>query len=177
MRPFPCMVVLGLCGISAWGADSEETAPAPVSAVTKDGVEINPNGRASNDLTQKAPRYYVWYDSSGWHLRTTSEKGTFGRFDGTIKVTSGTIGKMRPIGLETKGTYKDTWKLSEDRTEIEFQLVSSSTFDGFDFSVTGADAQVEYNLNISKKGYPNRIFIGKDGAHPKEVKFQFPGTP
>ena len=132
--------------------------------------------RATN-LTQKAPRYYVWYDSTGWHLRTTSEKGTYGRFDGTISVTGGTIGKLRPIGLESSGTYKDTWKLSEDRTEIEFQLVSSSTFDGFDFSVTGADAQVQYSLNISKKGYPNRIFIGKEGAHPREVKFQFPGTP
>jgi hypothetical protein len=171
------MMVLGLCGVSAWGADSEDTAPAPASAVTKDGVEINPNGRASNDLTQKTPRYYVWYDSSGWHLRTTSEEGTFGRFDGTIRATGGTIGKMRPIGLETKGTYKDVWKLSADRTEIEFELVSSSTFDGFDFTVTGADAQVEFELNISKKGYPSRIFIGKEGAHPKEVKFQFAGTP
>jgi hypothetical protein len=171
------LMAIGLCGVPAWGAEPVAPAPTPTSAVTKDGAEIDPNGRASNDLTQKAPRYYVWYDSTGWHLRTTSEKGTFGRFDGTIKVTGGTIGKMRPIGLETKGTYKDTWKLSEDRTGIEFQLVSSSTFDGFDFSVTGADAQVEFNLNISNKGYPNRIFVGKDGAHPKEVKFPFPGTP
>lgn len=176
-RPFPWLIALALCAPPASAADASALDEKPPRAVTKDGVEIDPNGRASNDLTQKAPRYYVWYDSTGWHLRTTSEKGTFGRFDGTIKVTGGTIGKLRPIGLESKGTYKDTWKLSKDRTEIEFQLVSSSTFDGFDFSVTGADAQVEYNLNISKKGYPNRIFVGKDGAHPKEVKFQFPGTP
>ncbi len=150
---------------------------APEDAVNKDGEPIDPSGRFSNDLIDESPRYFLWHDSSGWHLRTTSSRGTFSRFDGTIRVTDGALAKFRPIGLERRGRNPDKWELSEDRDELTFEIATNSGFDGFDFSVTGDDARVEFDLNIAKKPYRSRIIIGRDGEFPSKTKFSFAASP
>lgn len=152
-------------------------ASATEFAVNKDGEPIDPTGRFSDDLIDDTPRYFLWHDQSGWHVRTTSSRGTFSRYDGTIQVTGGTFAKLRPIGLERRGQNPDKWELNDDRDELTFEIATNSSFDGFDFTVDGSDATVTFDLNISKKGYRSRIIIGRDGVFPSETRFRFPGSP
>jgi hypothetical protein len=156
-------------------ATSEESTAE--FAVTKEGEPIDPTGRFSDDLIDDTPRYFLWHDQSGWHVRTTSSRGTFSRYDGTIRVTDGTFARLRPIGLERRGQNPDKWELNDERDEMTFEIATNSSFDGFDFTIDGTDAALRFDLNISKKGYRNRIIIGRDGVSPSEKTFNFPAAP
>jgi hypothetical protein len=158
-------------------AETANEASATEFAVTKEGEAIDPTGRFSDDLIDDTPRYFLWHDQSGWHVRTTSSRGTFSRYDGTISVEGGTFAKLRPIGLERRGQNPDKWELSDERDEMKFEIATNSSFDGFDFTIDGNDATLSFDLNISKKGYRNRIIIGRDGVSPSEKTFSFPASP
>jgi hypothetical protein len=159
-------VLLGSLGLA-----DDDAATQTGESLSIDGEPLNPRGRYSDTLVRQTPRYYVWQDTEGWHLRTASQRGRLIRFQGTIKVTGGTISKLREVGLERRGSGADTWTVSEDRTQVEFEIATTSSFDGFDFTITGADAQLEFDLSMGKRQFPKRIYIGRDGQHPAETKF------
>lgn len=182
------LLLLSATGLPAWDrqaapaegdvetseTDAESTLP---DAVTKDGEPIDPTGRFSDDLIDDTPRYFLWHDRSGWHVRTTSQRGTFSRYDGTIQLTGGKFARFRPIGLESRGRNPDKWELSESRDQLTFEIATNSSFDGFDFTVDGPDARLTFELNIAQKPYRNRIIIGRDGVSPSEARFSFAASP
>lgn len=140
--------------------------------------DLSPIGKPEQDLVQvNNARYYVWHDSTGWHLRTASR--AVATFSGSIKLDGGTFGKLRTIGFETKGSAADRWGVNPDRTELRFEIVTGGSFDGFDFDVRGSDAQIEFDLKMFKtpQARPGRIYIGRSGTHPKEATFRFPADP
>jgi hypothetical protein len=177
MRFLPVVFGVLILPVPHVSRSAEDAKPADKVTLTREGEIIDPEGRFSDDLINKVPRYYVWHDAEGWHVRSTSQAGTFARFDGSIKLTGGTFNRLRPIGLEGKGKNPDKWQVSKDRTEITFEIATDSSFDGFDFTVNGKAARVAFDLNIAKKGYPNRIYVGKGGKHPVETKFDFAAAP
>ena len=155
------------CSFSSAGADQQTGA--------ENRKQLDPRGRMEGSPTNQPARYYVWHDQDGWHVRSCSR--LVNEFQGTIRVSGGTIRKCRPIGLDLRGKRPDRWSLSKDRREITFRTFTSTVFDGFDFSVDAPDATVEFELLINEKKMPRRIFVGRDGAHPSDVKFSFPGRP
>lgn len=181
-----CWLPLGVCAavlLDVPLAAQEDPEPAAAAdsradfAATRDGEPIDPTGRFSDDLIDDTPRYFLWHDQAGWHMRTTSARGTFSRYDGTVSVSNGTFAKLRAIGLERRGQNPDKWELNGARDEMKFEIATNSSFDGFDFTIDGADAILSFDLNIAKKGYRNRIIIGRDGASPSDTKFRFPASP
>lgn len=176
MRAAFAAILIGSGLLGSPGLAGDETPPESAASLTSDGEPLNPRGRYSDTLVQQTPRYYVWQDSEGWHLRTASQRGRLIRFQGSINVTGGTISKLREVGLERRGSAADAWTVSEDRTQVEFEIATTSSFDGFDFTITGAGAQLEFDLSMGKRQFPRRIYIGRDGQHPAETKFTLPAN-
>ena len=162
------VVLLGLLALDSPGAQKD-------SVQKKKGAALDPRGRMEGSPTDKPARYYVWHDPDGWHLRSCSK--ALNRFDGSIRVSEGTIRKYRPVGLEAKGKRPDKWGLDDGRQEIKFDIQTSNRFDGFDFSVSDPSAEIEFDLRINGKEMPGRIFVGRDGQHPAKAKFSLPGDP
>ena len=85
------------------------------------------------------------------------------KFTGSITLQGGTFSKLREVGLERTGGAADSWTVAEDRSQVDFVILTTSSFDGFDFTVSGEDAFVTFNLIMGKRKFPKRIFIGRDG--------------
>jgi hypothetical protein len=159
---------------------AQETAVAP--ATNAQGEAISPKGQSADvregKLTDRPPRYYIWTDPQGWHLRSAAKEGGVIKFEGSIELTGGEFGKLRPVGLEAKGKFADAWRVDETRRKIDFKIFTSGAFDGFDFTISKAkDAQVQFDMKIGPNYAPARVFIGKDNAHPKMVPFSLPAEP
>jgi hypothetical protein len=168
-----CLTVF-LPGTLARG-DDELTTDVEVSQ-SIDGEPLNPQGRFSDDLTGQPPRYYVWRDVEGWHLRTASQNNRLIKFTGSITLHGGTFSKLRSVGLERRGSAADTWTVAEDRSQVDFEILTTSSFDGFDFTVSDDDAYITFDLIMGKRKFPKRIFIGRDGQHPAETEFTLPAA-
>jgi hypothetical protein len=145
---------------------AQETAVAP--ATNAQGEAISPKGQSADvregKLTDRPPRYYIWTDPQGWHLRSAAKEGGVIKFEGSIELTGGEFGKLRPV--------------DETRRKIDFKIFTSGAFDGFDFTISKAkDAQVQFDMKIGPNYAPARVFIGKDNAHPKMVPFSLPAEP
>lgn len=133
--------------------------------------EIDPNGKPPQELVKvKSARYFVWYDSNGWHLRTASKN--YRTFDGAIKLIDGTFGKMRTVGIDKH----DKWEINADRTEMQFKLNTGGSFDGFDFDIRGKEVKLEFDLKtLGGQSRPGAIFIGRDQKHPEKAQFTLQG--
>ncbi len=143
---------------------------------------VNPSGQPADahegKLVDQPPRYYVWYDTEGWHLRSAAKGKALAHFTGTIELTQGEFGKLRPIGLEAKGKYPDRWQIDAARRKLDFDIHTSSSFDGFDFTVAKDQmGELKFDLNIGGKPMSKRVFVGKDSEHPAELPFAILAKP
>ena len=180
MNAFSRIVVAFVLDLGVAGpppARAQEDDESAVTTVTAEGDEINPRGRASDNLTNQSPRFFVWFDGDDWHLRSASTRRRLRKFTGTITVSGGKFDRLRAVGFERKGKHADTWKRSEDRTKVEFDIKTTHSFDGIDFSVSGSDAVVTFDLKIGGRSRPGKIFIGNKGQHPSKAEFSFPADP
>lgn len=146
-----------------------------LTAAEGKAAPLDPRGRPDEKLIDQPQRYYVWHDSEGWHLRSAAKGLT--KFDGTVKVVGGTFRKLRPAGLESKGTGADQWKVDEKREEIRFSIQTSTSFDGFDFDLAGDAKSLEFDLSMGGQKRPRRIFVGRKATHPAEAAFSLPADP
>jgi hypothetical protein len=168
---------LALVPCSNSTAQQRSAAAAQPQETTPEEQPLNPRGRPDEKFVKVPQRFYVWHDAEGWHLRTAAQQN-IRKFHGTITLKGGTFNKLREIGLERKGKYADASKVSADRTKIEFTIYTSTSFDGYDFTIKGdADARVEFELHRGGRDFPKEIFVGGEGQHPPGVKFGFPADP
>jgi len=101
--------------------------------------------------------YYVWHDSRGWHLRTTTPQRSPHPFTGTI-VSSGDIKLVRQFRDEGR----DAVTVRGNTLRIKF--VTYAGVDGVDFK-----AGCTRSLSFSLKAYdrlvsPSRIWFGARGT-------------
>ena len=141
--------------------------------------ELDPNGQPTTPLSAKfgaTARYSIWYDSRGWHLRTTSPQAR--RFHGTIHVKDGTVASTISVGIERgKKKKEDAWKVGPARKQLTFDMKTAQLADGFDFRIDGDTAELEFDLSIDNRKPANRVFIGREGQHPKAVPFTLKAVP
>lgn len=167
-----------LVGLSTLAFAADPAAEAPKLSVGKDGKPLSPKGTPKTDsFTDKSARYFVWHDDGGWHLRSASNNG-LATFEGTIESSNGQFGKLRAIGLETKGKAADAWQANPERRKIEFRIHTSGSFDGFDFSLPNNDpGTVTFTLKIGDKERPGRVFVGRDMKNPAELPLVLSAAP
>ena len=170
-------VVLALLVVAASlaGAAPPDRKPAPSRSGGEKSKPLNPRGRMDDHPTDKPARYYLWEDAEGWHLRSCSRH--VNKFEGQVRIEEGTFRKLRPIGIDPKGRGADQWAVNKERTELKFVLNTAQSFDGFDFTVEGAGAELEFELLINAKPMPARIFVGREGEHPPQATFSVPAVP
>lgn len=171
------LCALALMPCSNTSAQQRSAATAQPQQTTPEEQPPDPRGRPDEEFVKVPQRYYVWHDAEGWHLRTAA-KQNLRKFHGTITLKGGTFNKLREIGLERKGKYADISRVSADRTKIEFTIYTSTSFDGYDFTIKGdPDARVEFKLHRGGRDFPKEIFIGREGKHPAGVNFEFAAEP
>lgn len=166
-------------GIAALVAAQEPAATnAPKLSVAKSGEPLSAKGKPKTDsFTDKAARYFVWHDDEGWHLRSASNAGLV-KFEGAIESSDGQFGKLRPIGLESKGKNPDVWQADAARKKIEFRIFTAGSFDGFDFSLPRNDSgTLTFTLKIGDKDRPARVFVGREMETPTELPLVLKSAP
>jgi hypothetical protein len=136
---------------------------------------VNPWNRPEGSIVKKTARYYIWYDSNGWHLRACSIR--LRNFHGTLRVTDGKVKSCVPVGLKERTKVKDAWAVNEDRSELKFAFSTSTASDGLDIRIEGDDAQLEFDLNIDQERAPKVIYLGRSEEHPAKNPFTLPAVP
>ena len=104
-----------------------------------------------------AAGYYVWHDSYGWHLRTTTPVRAPHSFTGTI-VSRGTVKAVRLYHDEGRDT------VTVGAHETRFSFVTYNGVDGIDFRV-GCTPSLGFSLKAGGNLVsPSRIWLGADGT-------------
>lgn len=107
---------------------------------------------------------FVWHDSGGFHLRTTTTGETH-TFTGTIH-TNG-----RFSGVDDRFFKDKDYFHFIDGDTVEFQFTTQGRTVGLDFDVFGGDYMAfEIRMDDNKLS-PLQIYVGHDGWHPGDYKF------
>lgn len=146
-------------------AGKKEEEPAP----------LDPWTRPEGSIVKKTARYYIWYDSNGWHLRACSIR--LRNFHGALRVTNGKVKSCLPVGLKERTKVKDAWTVNAERSELKFSFSTSTASDGLDIRIEGDEAQLEFDLNIDQDRAPKLFYIGRNEEHPARNPFTLPAVP
>jgi len=107
---------------------------------------------------------FVWHDTSGFHLRTTTT-GDKHTFTGTIH-TNGHF-----LGVDDRFFRDKDYYHYIDQDTIEVQFTTEGRTVGIDLDVADGDYMAfEINMDGNKIS-PMEIFIGHSGWHPGDYKF------
>lgn len=132
---------------------------------------LDPAGRPEGQIFNQPARYYIWHDSEGWRIRAASVKTN--AFAGTVTVRGGRIERWHGVGLDAnKGKAADQFRVSGDRTRLEFQFTVGKKSDGFDLKVSGDRPVLTFDLRVNgAAAKPKALFLGKAKAHPAAHPF------
>jgi hypothetical protein len=136
--------------------------------------ELNPSGRPPQ-LREGAPaNFYVWRDEAGWHIRSTTA-GNAHEFQGTVRTIGGTFASMelpRTEGKKKRKKTVDAWAVSADKQTLAIKLNTRGKIDGCDFQLSRDVRYLDFDLRIDGESRADRIFVGKEGAHPAGSTFK-----
>jgi hypothetical protein len=128
---------------------------------------IDPDGKP-DDTRAGAPEHYaLWRDAQGWHLRVTTH-GAEQHFRGQVIVAGGTFDS---VSIENPQRFVE----GPGKRGIRFDFATKDALDGLDFTVAGEKATLSFTLEIGEEDprfEPERILIGKKGAHPEKSPFE-----
>jgi hypothetical protein len=108
--------------------------------------------------------FWVWADSSGWHLRTSSA-GQMMDFSGVISPVGGTVSALQ---LMREGACNQVLRLTE--RGIEFSLPTMSGVEGFDWRVTSGCSRFE--LKVGGEASPGMVHLGGTAGSPATIPFE-----
>lgn len=170
-----------LCGLAAVAVRGDE--PAADGALTI----IDPVGQPKG-YTKPVERatYFLWFADGEWHVRTRTKEETR-LFAGVIRVKGGRVTQLTPEQVGPKPGKKgkpkrrkpnDIGRITDNGRTVEFSFeTGGGREDGFDFRVNEPATAIEFDLIVKGFDHPERILIGKEGAHPAEAKFSLPAWP
>lgn len=168
------VVLLAVLGGMSAGL-SAQTPKSKAKAKAAKAEPIDAWYRPDESIVKNRARYYVWYDSSGWHVRCCAVRNRV--FNGTVTIENGRIKACLPVGLKEK-TQKDSWTLSKDRLKVAFTFETSTKSDGVDLVVEGDEGKIKFDLAISPdKQTGAQVFIGRNQQHPPSNPFTLPAIP
>jgi hypothetical protein len=109
--------------------------------------------------------FYVWHDSSGWHLRTTTPTRTAHVFTGRITSTGA-------IKVVSRVRDENDDRITVSGNTLVFRFVTYAGIDGVDFTI-GCTSSVGFALREGGSLIPpSLIFLGHTGrarANPFSV--------
>jgi len=187
-----CSAILAAMTLSMFSAF---TAEPKTKKKGKADDRLDPVGKPEDYAPGSAPRFFVWNDSAGWHIRTTTP-GPVHNFSGSIRTEKGRLTNVKGIGIEEpktvtkqkisktgsaklveKTTKGDRAALTADGRELEFSLQTKRNDDGIDFQASPEAESLNFTLHIDGKEKTKGISIGKPGSHPRSASFTLPAHP
>ena len=172
------MLVAAVDSLDAVQSASKEKKAAKAPKSKAEPVVLDPFNRPEGEIVAQQGRFYIWYDTTGWHLRTSAKVGR--KFHGTIRLKDAKIKACLPVGLKNdkqKKTATDSWQFNAARDELKFEFLTGKFSDGFDLVVDGNDGEIEFDLAIDTQKSPKNIFVGRGEQHPDKNPFSLPATP
>jgi hypothetical protein len=121
-------------------------------------------GRPPGLKSGSVEAYWIWHDSAGWHLRTTTHSSRH-RFQGRVSAMRGSVDNVRATRLE----YGDRFR--QKGNQMAFDFTTDGGVDGFDFAIAEGDC-AQFYLLIDGKPNPERVVIGAGGRHPSHTAFR-----
>lgn len=109
--------------------------------------------------------YWIWRDSTGYHLRTTTENRRH--------VFSGWVELDRDFVLQTHFKQEGNDYVRKDGRRIEFRFSTAGNADGFDFRASWP-YRTTFSLEIDGRAgndVLDRVFVGSRSVHPKSNPF------
>jgi hypothetical protein len=119
------------------------------------------------DLKPGAPdAFWVWFDESGWHVRTTAPANVASEFSGRVWTGEGTLSSVKSIRIETEDRVRAAGRAAE------FHFLTGGHLDGFDFKITETEC-VRFKLMYQGKLADTKlIHIGAKQVHPTSATFK-----
>ena len=128
----------------------------------------------------QGPRYLIWHGGGKWHLRTRASMETF-TFRGTITTQNGKVAEISnfdDLEIRKRGTRsQDVGELNPTRDKIAFEFRTSTSEDGFDFTVGPGVTALEFDLKIDDEPTPEKVYVGKKAKSPPKGKFLLAADP
>ena len=116
-------------------------------------------------LQQHLEGYFIWHDSSGFHLKVATADGERHIFSGVIE-TDGRIENLMTIAFDPHD-----YSHLIDRDTLKFRLTASDQILAIDFNLWYGHS-VRFELSMDGRRIDvNNIYIGKDGWHPNSAAF------
>jgi len=131
------------------------------SAASRPAPRIDP-GRPSFD-NEKSGGFWIWADSQGWHLRTTSA-GPQRLMNGVVTPLGGKIEDLRVV----RGDPSQRVRLTD--RGIEFDFATQADVDGFDWRVTSGCNR--FDLVIDGNRTQGVVRLGGMGSAPDAIPFE-----
>lgn len=168
------LLIVSLAGSVARPEEKPGGAKAEVLA-------IDPGARpVLGPKKAQGPRYLIWYGEGKWHLRTRASMETF-TFRGTILAHNGKVTEISNFddleGRRRGKRTQDVGKLNPTRDKIAFEFRTSTSEDGFDFTLGPAVTALEFDLKIDDEAAPEKVFVGKKANNPPKGKFLLDAHP
>jgi hypothetical protein len=140
------------------------TKPEPKPEPLPMGIDGFVFGRPAPLKARLPDAYYVYQDTTGWHLRTTTDGRDATKFKGRIWLTEGKFSAATVATAE----QSDRFKATAQSIEIDFE--TSTGLDGVDFDFPGVRC-VNFELFYDGKLDPKVIFVGAKKINPPTAKF------
>ncbi len=105
--------------------------------------------------------YWIWQDSGGWHLRTTSDLPR--RFHGELEPVGGAISSVRAVG----GAPEPQVGGGGDRIVFDWQAEGGER--GIDWIASSGCTR--FQLYIDGDPRPTRVFLGGPSDSPDVIPF------
>jgi hypothetical protein len=131
-------------------------APAPAPGESPKQLLMTEGKPKFGPLSE--PRYWLWHDEAGWHLRTTTA-GQVREFSGRIFAREGNfenITSTRPEGAD--------FKITRSPSAFEFVYKSVGAIDGLDWQSRALC--LEFQLSIDGKNNPDYVRVGMMNQGP-----------
>jgi len=145
----PLLAVLLLA--SACATTQKATSLAPF---------IDPGAPAFDN--EKSGGVWIWADSKGWHLRTTSS-GPQRLMTGLVTPISGKIEDLHTV----RGDLSQRVRLTD--RGVEFEFATQADVDGFDWRVTSGCNSFDVVVDGSRT--PGVVRLGGMGSAPDAIPF------
>jgi hypothetical protein len=157
MKKLLASALVGLMAVSVVWASSPASAAG--ARCDEGHWPATVQGRPASFTSGGRAGYYVWHDSRGWHLRTTTPQSSPHAFSGVI-TSSDDIRAVHVYRNEARD------KVAVSGNTLRFSFRTWDHVDGIDF-VVGCTETVKFALAAEGHRWPaSRIWLGRTGTAP-----------
>jgi hypothetical protein len=149
-------VLVPLLSVAPAGAATADSSTVPARGCDEGRWPLTVQGQPVSFQPGGSAGYYIWHDSNGWHLRTTTPVKEGHTFSGRITASE---------DIKLVHAYKDERAdaIKVSGKTLSFRFDTHNHVDGVDFTV-GCARKLRFELKAEGRKWPaRRIALGATG--------------